>query len=294
MRIYRMKLLAFFLQCLAISMLAGCNAASDAPAEASGKLSANDPKDRKQLEQGGWDDFPNKYKPTLLDLSANARQLPVPLGMRYETLNSTNATGLQKSGYGGCVGDSTVFIYQNRLSDFFLYDTTTFYDSNGVAYCSAQGGSRASEKHVRRIVELGVGEAWETITDSISDQDLLPRHTLHGTGFFRLESGLEFTIRSYDMTLLTQFGTLDAFVVDASLELLFKEGYTIRLGLAKPHPYKAVDFFPVGGAVEYSLIMTGPITHASANGGVDTVGFIDLFDDHTIHVRDWAGARIAP
>jgi hypothetical protein len=298
MRINRLKYLAFLPQCLAIFMLAGCIATSDEPSMASVKQSANDSKGGNPQEKGGWDDFPNKYKPMLLDLSANARQIPVPLGTRYETIYSINETVLNKSaadGYGnGCAGDSTVFKYQRPQNDFFLYDTTTFYDSNGVANCAAQGGSRASERHVRRIVELGVGEAWETIQDSITDQDILPRHTLHGTGFFRLESGLEFTIRSYDMTLLTQFGTLDAFVVDANLELLYKEAYTIRLGLAKPHPFKAVDFFPMNGPVQRDLIMTGPITHASANGGVDTLGFIDLYDDHILQVRDWAGERIAP
>jgi hypothetical protein len=292
MRRNRLKLLALIIQGMDLFFLAGCLATDDSGD--AGKPSITDPKQPNPQQQGGWDDFPNKYNPVLQELNANASQLPVPLGTRYIAINSGNGTELGKSAAGiGCAaGDSAVYMFQSRAKDFFLYDTTTFYDSNGVASCKAQGGNRASERHIRRIVELGVGEAWETITDSITDQDILPRHTLHGTGFFRLESGLEFTIRSYDMTLLTQFGTLDAFVVDASLELLYKEGYTIRLGLAKEHPFKAVDFFPVEGSVDYSVLMTGPITHASATGGIDTLGYIDLTDDHALRVRDWTGAPV--
>jgi hypothetical protein len=289
MRSKLLKYLAFLLQCLPLLMLAGCNGTTDGSSEDARNQPVN------PQEKGGWDDFPNKYRPMLLDLNANVPQLPAPFGTRYATLSSVDPGGLNKvsSSDPGCPGDSAVFKYQSRISDFFLYDTITYYDSTGMAHCASPGGSRASERHIRHIVEVGVGEAWETIHDSITDQDVLPRHTIHGTGLIQLESGRAFTIRSYDLTLLTQFGTQDAFVLDAGMELLYKDGFTIHLGLAKPHPYKAVDFFPVDGSMPHDLIMTGPISHASANGGVDTVGFVDLFDDHLLQVRDWTGARIA-
>lgn len=287
-----MKQIAFLFQTLAIVLLAGCLFVPDAPSPGPGDSSSLDSKDRKPAERGGWDDFPNKYKPILVDLDANARQLPMPYGTRYTTLYSTQPANLAKT--AACPGDSTVFIYQSPASDFFLYDTIAYYDSLGAAHCAAPGGSRAGERHLRRIVELGVGESRETLRDSITDQDILPRHTLHGTGSIRLESGSEFTIRSFDLSLLTQFGTQDAYVLDAGLELVYKDAYAIRLGLAKTHPYQAADFFPVGGEVRHELIMTGPITHASADGGLDTLGYIDLFDDHILQVRDWTGARLTP
>lgn len=294
MRIERLKYIAFLSQCLALLMLAGCLGTTDGPSEDAGKTSASSSKRPAPQEKGGWDDFPNKYRPLLVDLNANVRQLPAPYGTRYAVLPSSNQALTKVSATDpGCAGDSTVFKYQGLTSDIFLYDTTTFYDSTGAPHCSSQGGSRAGEKHIRRIVELGVGETWETLHDSITDQDLLPRHTLHGTGRIQMASGREFTIQSYDLTLMTQFGTQDAFVLDAGMELLYKDGFTIRLGLAKPHPYKAIDFFPVTGSAQHDLIMTGPITHASDKGGIDTLGFIDLFEDHLVQVRDWTGAGIA-
>ena len=329
MCINRMKSPALFLLGLTVFLVAGCFSPNEAPSDAPVKPTPATPKaqtaqnnggwddfpnknnggwdDFPNKNNGGWDDFPNKYRPTLLDLDSNAPRLPMPLGTRYAALASGNPAVLSKAAAGSdacqataaqfedapCPGDSTVFMYQSPVRDLFLYDTITYYDNMGIAHCSLPGGNRAVERHVRRIVEVGVGEAWETIRDSITDMDVFPRHTLHGTGRIQLESGQELAIRSYDMTLLTQFGTWNAYIVDASLELVYKDDYVIRLALAKPHPYQAIDLFPVDRSSEYGVVMSGPITHAGANGGTDTVGYVDLFDDHTFHVRDWTGAPVA-
>jgi hypothetical protein len=289
-----MKRLAFFLQCLAIFILSGCFSTPDESNTSTAKAPTSNPSGKPANNSGGWDDFPNKYRPTLVDLDSNVRELPLPIGTRYSALNPGGQSNLNKTAANAsCTGDSTVFSYQSRIRELFLYDTTYFYDSVGIAHCAAPGGSRAGEKHLRRIVEVGVGEAWETIRDSITDQDVLPRHTLHGTGSIRMERGIEITIQSYDLTLLTQFATTDAFVVDAGLDLLYKDGYAIHLGLANPHPYEATDFFPLDGPTGFNIIMSGPITHASAKG-IDTAGYFDLFDDHTVHIRDWTGAPLKP
>jgi hypothetical protein len=131
--------------------------------------------------------------------------------------------------------------------------------------------------------------------DSITDQHVLPRHTIHGTGRIRLASGLQFKIVTYDVVLITQFGNWDAFVLSAGMTLEYKDGYTVTLKLVKPHPYKAVDFFPVHGIVgDGSKMMSGPITKVNAEGKVDTIGFLDLFTDHTVAIRDWKGDAVAP
>lgn len=306
-----MKNLAFLLQCLAVFLLAGCMDASVEPTETSVEPTEKPLEPTKtsveptgtpdvrikttNINGGGWDDFPNKYKPTLLDLNANVRQLPAPVGTRYASLYPINPTGAKVAAAAApCSGDSAVLQYKSPMRDFFLYDTISYYDTNGVAHCWPQEGRRSVETHQRHIVEFGVGEVWESIQDSITDQDVLPRHTIRGTGLIRLESGRELIIQSYDLILLTQFGTQDAFVVNAGLKLLYKDGYTINLDLAKPRPYGALDFYPADGPADYSLIMTGPITHATAQGGVDTVGFIDLYGDRTIRVRDWTGVPVVP
>jgi hypothetical protein len=285
-----MKNLALFLYCLAALLLAGCIAASEEPIEASPGRNQTT-----KTPDGGWDDFPNKYMPTLEDLDSKVGRLPVPVGTRYTSLSTNGRAGL-KVAYSTppCTGDSTVFQYRSPVRDFFLYDTITFFDSAGIAHCQSPGGTRSREKHVRRVVELGVGEVQETIENSITDQDILPRHTIHGTGSIRLESGHEFTIQSYDVTLLTPFDAQEIFVLEAGMSLLYKDGYSIHLDLAKPHPYRTVDFFPADGPPDTSLIMTGPITHPAAQGGVDTVGYIDLFGDRTIRIRDWTGTPVAP
>ncbi len=252
---------------------------------------------------GGWDDFPNKYKPTLQDLATNARQLPVPMGTRYGAPTETKAPNGKVSAamsptevfaaQGPCTGTFEVYGYKDPLLDYFIKDTLSYFDSAEVAHCSPQGGSNTRETHIRYIMDLHSGESWENLQDKVTDQDVLPRHTIHGTGHFRLNSGQEFIIQSYDVVLITQFGNWDAFVLSASMKLLYKDGYNISLDLVKAHPYKAVDFFPVGALPDPTKIMSGPITRASAKG-VDTVGFIDLFGDRTIRVRDWAGERVAP
>jgi hypothetical protein len=276
--------------CLAAILLAGCFAASDEPTgNAAGKSGST------KNHGGGWDDFPNKYRPTLLDMSSEVRQLPLPLSTHYGSLQAdTQTVSNLAASAGPCTGDSTVFEYQSPVRDFYLHDTITYYDSNGVAHCESPEGSRSVKTNTRHIVEPGVGEAWETSEDSISNQDVLPVHTIRSTGRMRLESGLEITMESYDCTLLTPLDAEDTFVMTAGMKLLYKDGYALHFALARPHPYRAPDFFPFEGPPDSSLIMSGPITHPAVGSGVDTVGYVDLFGDRTIRIRDWTGASVGP
>jgi hypothetical protein len=285
-----MRNLALLLPSVAAILLAGCLAASNEPTGTSAEKSGST-----KNHGGGWDDFPNKYRPTLLEMSSEVRQLPIPLSTAYGSLSPAALTGSKVSAPAGpCAGDSTLFQYKSPVRGFSLNDTITYYDSIGVAHCDLPEGSRSGKRNTRRIVEPGVGEAWEIIEDSISDQEVLPRHTIHSTGLIRLESGLEIIIQSYDCTLLTPIGADDVEVMSAGMKLLYKDGYVIHFDLAKPHPYRAPDFFPFEGAPDTSLIMSGPITHPGVGSGVDTVGYVDLFGDRTIRIRDWTGAPVGP
>jgi hypothetical protein len=243
---------------------------------------------------GGWDDFPNKYKPTLTDLATNAPALPVPMGTRYGAPALPGSSDApSKASAGGCTGNYSVYGYDNGKG-MFIKDTIVYHDSLGGSHCAPQPGGRASEDHNRYVMDLKSGESWEMLKDSITDQDVLPKHNIHGTGHVRLSSGLVFTIKSYDVSMLTSFGNWDAYVLDASMTLAYKDGYDIQLKLSKPHPYKSTDFFPVTGTPpETGKIMSGPITKATATG-VDTLGFMDLYSDRTLAIRDWKGDLVKP
>ncbi|MEO7425098.1 MAG: hypothetical protein ABI036_07915 [Fibrobacteria bacterium] len=273
---------------MAAILLDGCFASSD---ESNGNSA-----DKSRTEiHGGWDDFPNKYGPTLQEMNSEVRQLPMPLSTYYGSPQPATQTGLKvPASSGPCTDDSTTFQYMNPVTGFYLNDTIMYYDSNGVADCAPPEGNRSLKRNTRRIVEPGVGEAWEIIEDSVSDQDVLPRHTIHSTGLIRLESGREIIIQSYDCTLLTPIGAEDAVVMSAGMKLLYKDGYVIHFDLAKPHPYRTFDFFPFEGPPDPSLIMSGPITHPGAGSGIDTVGYVDLFGDRTIRIRDWTCTPVGP
>ena len=282
-----MRNLALLLSCLAAILLAGCFTTSERTSDDKSRSAEN--------HGGGWDDFPNKYGQTLQDMNSEVRQLPTPLSTAYGSLLPATQTASKVAASAGpCAGDSTLFEYKSPVRDFYVNDTITYYDSNGVAHCALPEGSQSGKRNTRRVVEPGVGEAWEIIEDSISDQDVLPRHTIHSTGLIRLESGRELIIQSYDCTLLTPIGAEDVVVMGAGMKLLYKDGYVIHFDLAKPHPYRAPDFFPFEGPPDQSLIMSGPITHPAVGSGVDTVGYVDLFGDRTIRIRDWTGAPVRP
>jgi hypothetical protein len=289
-RIKPMRNPALLLPCLAAILLGGCFAASDEPTGASA-----DKRPSTENHGGGWDDFPNKYRQTLLDMNAEVRQLPMPLSTYYGSLNpATQTVSKVAASAGSCAGDSTVFEYKSPVRDFYLYDTITYYDSNGVAHCEPPEGSRSVKTNTRRIMEHGVGESWETSVDSVWEQDGLPRHTIHSAGLMRLESGREIIMESWDCILLTPIGAEDVSVVSADMKLLYQDGYALHFDLARPHPYTAIDLFPFEGPPDSSLIMSGPITHPAAGSGVDTLGYVDLFGDRTIRIRDWTGAPVGP
>ena len=69
-----------------------------------------------------------------------------------------------------------------------------------------------------------------------------------------------------------------------------------KLDLAKPRPFKVVDLFPIWGAnPSLGIILSGPILHPGATAGsVDTLGYADLYADHTVSIRDWTGALVKP
>ena len=111
-----------------------------------------------------------------------------------------------------------------------------------------------------------------------------------------LNSGMELTIDAYDTDMIILYGEPLATVRSASLALSWGNGYSFKMDLAKPRPFKTVDLFPAwGGDPSLGKILSGPIMHAGSGataGKIDTLGYVDLYADHIVVIRDWTGAVV--
>ncbi|MDB5047803.1 MAG: hypothetical protein JWO30_874 [Fibrobacteres bacterium] len=247
---------------------------------------------------GGWDDFPNKYKPTLIELANKMRQLPMPMGTRYSVqpkivppLGSFSKAAAAQA----CTGISE--IAGLRFSDNTIYglDTISYYDSKNLPHCDWQNPT-TRETHARHMINDASGEVWEKIDIQILDDNTLPNYLTHATGRMLLNNGMKINIDSYDVDAMVIYGDSTVNVRSASLQLSWQNGYSFKMDLAKARPFKVVDLFPIwGGNPSLGKILSGPILHpGTAAGAVDTLGFIDLYSDHTVAIRDWTGTLVQP
>ncbi|GEM_PF-6683357 len=246
-------------------------------------------------EHGGWDDFPNKYKPTLLELAAKMKVLPMPMGTRYNAQPKTTPVNGSKisAAAAACTGISEVAAIRYNNNTIYGVDTISYYGTDNMPHCDWQTPT-TRETHVRHMINDASGEAWETIDIKILDDATLPNYITHGMGRMILNNGMEFHIDSYDLDMIILYGDTTATVRTASLALSWKNGYTFKMDLAKSRPYKTVDLFPAwGDNPSLGKILSGPILHEGATAGkVDTLGYVDLYADHTVLIRDWTGAPV--
>ncbi|MDB5104473.1 MAG: hypothetical protein JWP91_2162 [Fibrobacteres bacterium] len=239
---------------------------------------------------GGWDDFPNKYMPTLMELAARMKALPMPLGTRYNAQPATvNTNGSSKAAAAACTGISEIAALRYNKNTLYGVDTISYYDSLGQPHCDWQKPT-TRETHARHMINDASGEVWENIDIKILDDATLPNWITHGTGRMVLNNGMKFTIDSYDIDMIVLYGDTTATVRSASLALTWQNGYSFKMDLAKARPFKTLDLFPAwGDNPSLGKIMTGPILHDTT-----TVGYIDLYADHTVLIRDWTGALVTP
>lgn len=73
----------------------------------------------------------------------------------------------------------------------------------------------------------------------------------------------------------------------AWLDLGWRDGDSLRMTLARPKSFRAADLFPAWESLPApGRIMSGPIMKGAA-----LAGYIDLYADGTVGIRDQAGAR---
>jgi hypothetical protein len=246
---------------------------------------------------GGWDDFPNKYKPTLIDLANRMQKLPMPMGTRYSAQPDLVPPVGAKSSAGLCTGTTEIAALRYQKNTIYGVDTISYYDNLGQPHCDWQRPT-TRETHSRHMVNDASGEVWEKIDITILDDETLPNWLTHGTGRMVLNNGMKFNIDSYYIDMMILYGDTVATVRSASLALSNDNGYSFKMELAKNRPFKTVDLFPAwGDNPSLGKILSGPITHPAGGavpGKIDTVGYIDLYADHTVAIRDWTGATVSP
>lgn len=245
---------------------------------------------------GGWDDFPNKYRPTLEEIATRMQRLPVPMGTRYSG-QPTNAPAAKTAATQACGGISEIAAIRYNNNTIYGVDTISYYDSLDQPHCDWQTPT-TRETHARHMINDASGEVWEKLDIRILDERTLPNYLTHGTGRMVLNNGTRFTIDAYDVDMIILYGDSLATIRSASLAMTWQDGYSFKLDLVKPKPFKAVDFFPAWGyGPALGRILSGPILHPGSGtreGLVDTVGFVDLYADHSVDVRDWAGSLVRP
>lgn len=242
-------------------------------------------------KNNGWDDFPNKYLPTLKELAGKMTKLPTPYGFRY---NSQNGVPSKRSADTTCpAGDHEIFGLNLPEKGLYMVDTIRYYNAAGEAGCRWHTLNTVRVTHNRYVLDLNSGESWEVVIDSISDQVVLPRHSLSGTGRIRLNSKLDFTVDSYRVDYLTPYAEPGAIVRSGHLKLGWKE-YRFEMEISKTMPFRVDDFFPARGESTTEKMMSGPILHPGDAGKTDTLGYIDLHSDHSVVIRDWTGKAINP
>jgi hypothetical protein len=245
---------------------------------------------------GGWDDFPNKYRPTLIEFANKMRQLPMPLGTRYSAQPKNLPQAQAKmAAVQACTGLYEIAGLHYNNNTLYGLDTVSYYDNVNQPHCAWQSPT-TRETHARHTIDEASGEVWENIDIKILDDNVLPNYLTHGTGRMLFNNGMKITIDSYDVDAIVIYGDSTVSVRSASLALSWQDGYSFKLDLAKPRPFKTVDLFPIWGAnPSLGIILSGPILHPGATAGsVDTLGYADLYADHTVSIRDWTGALVTP
>jgi hypothetical protein len=247
---------------------------------------------------GGWDDFPNKYKPVLIEMATKIKQLPMPMGTRYGFQPRTLPSGGTKvAAAAGCnvTGTSDVIAIRYNNNAIYGVDTISYYDNAGTPHCERQSPT-TRETHARHLINDASGEVWEQIEIRILGDAALPNYLTHGIGRMVLNNGTVLTIAAYDVDMIILNGDTTASVRAASLILTNESGYSFNMNLAKSRPFKTVDLFPAwGDNPSLGKILSGPITHpgtGKTEGKTDTLGYIDLYADHTVAIRDWTGAQV--
>jgi hypothetical protein len=180
-------------------------------------------------------------------------------------------------------------IFNHRYpDDIYVVDTLRYYNATGDISCGLQPLMTTRITHNRHIMDLSSGQAWEQFEDSIWNHTSLPRHVVSGTGLIQLNSRLVFTVDSYGVTTVRPPDESEVLVTEAHLRMSWKDGYTFDLEISKTTPYKAMDFFPAsGGGAAGDKVMTGKIRNDTT-----TVGYIDLFADRSVMIRDWTGKPV--
>jgi hypothetical protein len=245
---------------------------------------------------GGWDDFPNKYKPTLIELANKMRQLPMPMGTRYSVQPKVLPPSKQAAAQA-CAGLYEIAGLHYSNNTIYGLDTISYYDTQNQPHCDWQNPT-TRETHARHMINDASGEVWEKIDIRILDDNALPNYLTHATGRMLLNNGMKFTIDSYDVDAMVIYGDSTVNIRSASLQLSWQDGYSFKMDLAKPRPFKVVDLFPVwGDNPSLGKVLSGPIVHPGSGvsaGLIDTVGYIDLYADHTVAIRDWTGTLVQP
>lgn len=281
-----------------ISMLsgfAGClggpdAVVSDPPADRGGTVPVPDPGMVRKIDSlsRAADSLraalPDPFRADLADLAAGMRRLPVPMGTRY---NSAPRPTPKSSAAAACSGDADVVGLSDTARGRLGMDTVVFFDAAGIPHCVWQAPT-LKETHGRYLFDAATGEAWETLVVEITEDDRLPRYRTRGTGTLRLFSGLEFRIERYEVDMLLDNSDAGIIIQDARLDLGWRDGYALRMTLARSKPFRAPDLFPAWEARPApGLIMSGPIMKGAA-----LAGYVDLFADRTVGIRDRSGARL--
>ena len=238
-------------------------------------------------KNNGWDDFPNKFLPTLQVFAGKMTKLPLPYGVRY---NIVVDKPLSKTAAADSCPDGPreIFGLNVPATGLYVVDTIRYYNMQGEVGCNWHTLNTSRVTHDRYVMDLGSGEAWEHIEDSVSEQVVLPRYAIGGSGRIKLNSKIEFKIDSYRVDMVTPYGEPGAIVTGGHLRMTWKDGYWFDLEVVKATPFKVDDFFPVRGTpTAGEKVMSGPIRHDTT-----TVGYMDLFADHSVVIRDWAGKLV--
>lgn len=238
------------------------------------------------IKNNGWDDFPNKYLPTLKELSAKMTKLPLPYGVRYNSVNDKPPSKV--AARADCPdGPREVFGLDHPKTGLYVVDTIRYVNMQGVVSCAWDNLNMAKVTHDRYIMDLTSGEAWEHIEDSISEEVVLPRHAIHGSGRIKLHSKLEFALDAYHVDMMTPYGQPEAIVTGGNLKMTWKNGYWFDLQIVKAMPFKINDLFPIQGTPAVEKVMSGAIKNDTT-----TVGYMDLYADHSVAIRDWTGKLV--
>ena len=224
------------------------------------------------------------YQKDLAELASKLKSLPIPMGTRYF---AARKAAPKSSAAMACKGDADVMGLGDTLGLLMGMDTISCIDSAGARFCTPQPHT-AREQHRRYLFAPDAGESRESILVEITEDDMLPRYLSRGTGALKIFSGLEFIIQHSDVEMVLDNSKAEFIFKNALLELTWRDGYVLRLELAKSFPIRGADLFPAWVAKpEHVLSMSGTITKAGV-----PAGFIDLFADRTVAIRDRAGKPV--